>query len=266
MSSESQVSIYNSFYGKFQKKLKKATYLKSLFISLYEINYMAKYDIFFDDLARIKNAPVKAFTESALEDVDSRFYTDSCSSSGKFHPPEDNGFGGLVRHVKKGIVVIEQFARRAVFSDMEKDIALSAFLLHDSCKNGIVWGKDTDYTHGYVASEWLKQFELDDVFAKESLLDAVRYHMAPWVYRHTPWAKETFTKQEMQENMEEMQRALTNPSRVELAVREADYWSSRKEMSYLPGANVVGVHDMPPEEVAKKYGLSVENGVLFVKK
>jgi hypothetical protein len=227
---------------------------------------MAKYDIFLDDLTKIKDASIKTFTESALEAVDSRFYTDSCSSSGKNHPPEDNGVGGVVRHVKKGVVVIEQFARRAVFSDLEKDIALSAYLLHDSCKNGVVWGKDTDYTHGYLASEWLKQFELNDAFAKETLLDAVRYHMAPWTYRHTPWAKESFTKQEMQENIAELHRALTNPTRIELAVREADYWSSRKEMSYLPGANIVGVHDDPPEDLAKKYGLGVENGLLFPNK
>ncbi|MFA5887704.1 MAG: hypothetical protein WC852_03265 [Candidatus Nanoarchaeia archaeon] len=227
---------------------------------------MAKYNIFLDDLTKIKDASVRTFTESALDAVDDRFYTDSCSSSGKFHPPEDNGLGGVVRHVKKGIVVVEQFARRAMFSDMEKDIALSAYLLHDSCKNGVVWGKDTDYTHGYIASEWLKQFELNDAFAKESLLDAVRYHMAPWVYRHTPWAKESFTKQEMQENIAELHRALTNPSRIELAVREADYWSSRKEMSYLPGANIVGVHDAPPEDLAKKYGLVVENGLLVPNK
>ena len=90
--------------------------------------------------------------------------------------------------------------------------------------------------------------------------------MAPWTYRHTPWAKESFTKQEMQENIAELHRALTNPTRIELAVREADYWSSRKEMSYLPGANIVGVHDAPPEDLAKKYGLGVENGLLFPNK
>lgn len=37
-------------------------------------------------------------------------------------------------------------------------------------------------------------------------------------------------------------------------------------MSYLPGANIVGVHDAPSEELAKKYGLGVENGILVAKK
>lgn len=227
---------------------------------------MAKYDTFLEDLAKIKDNNIRTFTESVLEAVDDKFYTEPCSSSGRFHPPEDNGVGGVVRHVKKGVVVVEQFARRAMFSDMEKDIALSAYLLHDTCKNGIQWGKDTDYTHGYIASEWLKQFKLEDKFAKESLLDAVRYHMAPWAFRHTPWAKESFTKQEMQENIAELHRALTNPTRIELAVREADYWSSREGMSYLPGANIVGVHDAPSEDIAKKYGLCVENGIIITKK
>lgn len=35
---------------------------------------MAKYSIFLDDLARIKDASIKSFTESALEAVDDRFY------------------------------------------------------------------------------------------------------------------------------------------------------------------------------------------------
>lgn len=224
---------------------------------------MAKYSIFLDDLAKIKDASIRTFTELALEAVDDNFYTAPCSSSNKYHPPEDNGVGGVVRHVKKGIVVVEQFARRAMFSQMEKDIALSAFLLHDSCKNGVVWQKDTDYTHGYLASEWLKQFELKDAFAKESLLDAVRYHMAPWVYRHVPWSRGdngTFTRKELEDNMFEMHRALTNPSRVELAVQHADFWASRTEMSFLPGVNITEVHDAPSGQLARweeKFGISL---------
>ncbi len=216
---------------------------------------MAKYDIFVEDLAKIKSKAIREFTEQALDAVDDNFYTEPCSSSGKFHPPEDQGVGGIVRHVKKGLEVIAQFGRRVLFSETELDIAMSAFILHDSCKNGVVWGKDTDYAHGYIASEWLKQFKLDEAFVKESLLDAVRYHMAPWAYRHTPWAKETFTKQEMNENIAELHRALTQPTRVEVAVREADYWSSRKNMSYLPGMNILGVHDAPDEELVKRYGI-----------
>ncbi|MDD4877794.1 MAG: hypothetical protein PHO02_02025 [Candidatus Nanoarchaeia archaeon] len=235
---------------------------------------MAKYDIFLDELGKIKDIDIWQFTLSALEAVDDKFYTEPASSSGKYHPPEDNGIGGLVRHVKKGVIVVEEFARRALFSDMEKDISISAFLLHDSCKDGVVWKGHTDYTHGYIAYEWLQQFKLEDAFAKEVLTSAVRFHMAPWVYRHPPFSQDTFTKKEMLENMEEMQRALTNPSRVELAVQHADYWSSRKEMSYLPGAKIVAVHDMTPEDMAKcspevlakRYGLAVENGVLVPSK
>lgn len=222
---------------------------------------MKKYEIFLEDLAKIKDKDIRKFTKEALEAADENYFTAPASSSGKYHPPEDNGESGLVRHIKKGLVVIEQFARRAVFSETELNIAYSAYILHDSCKDGIVWGEKTDYTHGYIASEWLKQFKLNDKFAKESLLKAVRYHMAPWVYRHTPWKQETFTQQQMNENVAELQRALTQPSRVELAVREADYWSSRKDMSYLPEANIVGAHDAPTKELIKKYNLASERGI-----
>lgn len=229
---------------------------------------MAKYDIFLDDLAKIKDANVRSFTESALEAVDDNFYTAPSSASGKYHPPEDKGMGGVVRHVKKGVYVVERYARRAMFSDMERDIALSAYILLDTCKNGVVWGKDTDYTHGYLAFEWLQQFKLEDAFAKEVLTNAVRFHMAPWVYRHVPWSRGEsgmFTRKEMEDNMAEMHRALTQPTKIELAVRDADYWAAQEGMSYLPGASIIGRHDAP-EELAKRYGLEVEDGVLVTKK
>lgn len=224
---------------------------------------MAKYDILAEELDKIQDLFIRAFTKEALEATDDKFYSYSCSSTGVRHPPEDNKKGGIMRHVKKGVVVIEQFARRAAFSPLELDIALSAFILHDTCKNGIKWSEKTNWAHGYVGAKWLGQFGLDDnPVVKETILNAIRYHMAPWVYRHVPWEHDTFTQQQVKENWEEMQRALTCPSRIELAVREADYWSSREEMSYLPGVPIIGPHDMPPEEVAKKYLLKVENGRL----
>ena len=226
---------------------------------------MIKYGLLLPDLGKIKSKDIKNFTEAALEAADPKYFTEACSSSGKHHPPEDQGLGGIVRHLKKGLAIVEQFARRALFSETEFDMAYSAFLLHDSCKNGIKWGDDTDYAHGYVAYEWLKRFRLENKFAKEQILDAVRYHMAPWAYRHVPWEHESFTKEQMNENIAELQRALTHPSRIELAVREADYWSSRKQISFLPGVNVIMPHDRPPEELAKGYMLDNDGPLLFTK-
>lgn len=216
------------------------------------------------EIQKIKSPTIRKFVEQALLEADPMFWKVPCSSSGKYHPPEDQIEGGLIVHIQKGVAVIEQFARRALFSEIELDAAIAAYLIHDICKDGVPpWGKHTDYTHGLLASKWLEQFSLHDRVVKTMILDAVRYHMAPWCYAVDPFKDRQYTKEEMMANINELQRALTNPSRVELAVREADYWSSRETMSFMPGKSIVfdpRVHDTPEEWLdilAKDYGLKV---------
>lgn len=205
------------------------------------------------EILKIRSTDIAWFTSSSLPEVDRKFWTAPASSSGKFHPPEDNGEGGLVRHVIKGVAVIEQFARRAMFSERESDMAISAFLLHDTCKDGVVWTGKTDLTHGLIAARWLEQFELADKTAKAEIQRAVRFHMSPWCYAVNPFEDRSYTKEEMQANLEEMKGAMF-PGRIELAIREADYWASRGEMSFLPGKTIMfdgRRHDTPEEWLAQ---------------
>lgn len=211
------------------------------------------------EVQKIESKDIRKFVEEALAKADPKFWESPSSSSGKRHPPEDNGKGGLIRHIQKGVVVVEQFARRASFSPREIDMALTGIILHDICKNGVPWREETNSIHGFIASQWLEQFELKDETAKRMILDAIRYHMAPWCHIINPFEDRVYSKQEMMKNLEELRRALTNPGRIELAVREGDYWSSRQNMSFLPGVCAAipkdEVHDSPeesPEKTSKK--------------
>jgi hypothetical protein len=225
-------------------------------------------DMLSEQIEKIGSDKVKRFVLLALMEVDPKFWIAPCSSTGKYHPPEDNGIGGIIRHLIKGTAVVEQFARRANFSPLEQDLAIASYLLHDICKDGMPWGEYTDYTHGLIAYNWLQQFRLDDEYAKQTILEGVRYHMAPWCYAVSPFRKEgNFTKDEMLANIAELTRALVAPSRVELAVREADYWSSRETMSYMPGYTIVQdkrviggkmVHDSPKKWLEQLSGLSAK--------
>ena len=212
-----------------------------------------------NELKKIKSIEVKNFIETALNNANPKFWEAPASSSGKYHPYEDLGKGGLVRHIQKGVAVIEQYARRALFSEYESDLAIGAFLVHDIKKNGISWGEKTDYTHGIIGSEWLKQFEMDDQTGKQMILNAVRYHMTPWCWVVPPFENRLYTKKEMNDNLAELTRALVSPSRIELAVREGDYWSSRQSMSFLPGKSIVydpRVHDSPKEWINELYKIN----------
>lgn len=194
--------------------------------------------LFLAEAEAIKSTDIRRFTLEALDAVDPRFWTIPSSSSGRYHPPEDQGEGGLVRHVIKAVTVAQQESRRFNLTKEEEDMAVAAALLHDTCKNGIPWGEATDFTHGLVAARWLEQFELDNQTIKQGIISAVRYHMAPWCYAINPYEDRPYTGHEMRQNLDELGRALTQPSRVEMVVRNADYWSSRRDISFLPGVSV----------------------------
>jgi len=206
--------------------------------------------ILYEEVSKIEDPKIKLFTETALENADPEFWTASCSGTGKHHPPEDQGIGGLQRHLVKATIIARQFARRAMFSDHETDMAVAATILHDIQKNGIPWGESTYYAHGIIGAEWLEQFPLADPTGKREILDAVKFHMAPWHYVHNPRGKDIFTQEEMLDNLNGMVRALLYPRRIELAVREGDYWGSREDASFYPGQTVIydaRVHDSPEE-------------------
>jgi len=201
------------------------------------------------EIEKIEISSIREFTERALLNADPNFWIVPSSSTKKHHPPEDNIYSGLVNgHIKKGVIVVEEYGRRAGFDQLEKAMAISAFLLHDINKNGVPWGKHTNRTHGFISSNWLKQFVCRNEMAKEIIVDAVRFHMAPWCYVVNPFENRKYSGEEMRKNLEELQRALVSPGRIELAVREADYWSSRDGISFLPGVSALDglkVHDAP---------------------
>ena len=197
------------------------------------------------ELNLIRSSAIRRFTKEVLDNVDEKFWTAPSSSSGNYHPPEDNVKGGLVNHVKKAVVVGQDYARRALFSQKELDMLISSILLHDTCKNGIEWGERTSCIHGFLAYNWLDQFKLNNRTEKEMIKNAVRYHMFPWCYVVSPQEKDSYSKEDIQDNLREFQRA-SYPSRIEKAVQEADYFSSRENISFLPDKPIIHQrHDSP---------------------
>jgi len=201
------------------------------------------------EVRKIKDSDVMSFVKYALDNADKNFWTSPCSSSGKFHPPEDQGGGGLIRHLVKASAVTEQFSQRAQFTEYELDLARAATLLHDICKNGNPWGEKTDYSHGIIGAEYLQHFDLKDKTGKQIIVDAVRYHMAPWItilspekhalfFRKEGKEEKVFSINEMDRQIIEIKRGLMPHSIIEKCVQEADYWASRNSMSFYPGVNV----------------------------
>jgi len=178
--------------------------------------FFAKLDLY-GEAHFIEDKSIKDFVFAVLDVADPRFWTDPSSSSGKWHPPEDQGEGGIIRHELKAIEVAKELSRYYNLDQKEMDMTLAATILHDINKNGVPWKDKTDYEHGLITYNLLEKFKLEDKEVKETIRNAVRYHMWKWCQPES-----------------ELERAL-KPNKIENIVQLADYIASRKGISFMPG-------------------------------
>ena len=172
----------------------------------------------FDDcLKLIKDKEIRKFVRKALRKADPKFWTEPCSSSGKYHPPENQVRGGVVVHSRKAVQVdVALFRFFGIQDQLVKDKVIGATILHDVCKYGMPWGERTDYTHGHIAAKWLRQFMPKEAATNiEDVLDLIANHMAIW---NQPEPTPAVTKDNICGQKEIMH----------LIVQLADYWASRK--------------------------------------
>ena len=97
-----------------------------------------KNEIFKNELNYIDDNVLRKFIVYCLENAPDYFYTVPASSSGKYHPTQDLGEGGLIRHTKAVVQVAMDLIRSEQFKIEgidEKDDIISACILHDIIKN-----------------------------------------------------------------------------------------------------------------------------------
>ncbi len=184
---------------------------------------------FGDCLELIKTEKIRQFVEKALAKAPKEFWTAPCSSSGKYHPPEDQVEGGTIVHTRKGIQVILSLYRFfGITEQLMKDKLVGGFILHDIKKCGEPWGEKTDYEHGLIAYRWLLAIHkpLNKqvlVFADRDILDVielVRNHMGIWSQpKPTPAL--------------EIGQEVDEKSIWHLIIQLADYWGSRKWCPFI---------------------------------
>lgn len=179
--------------------------------------------IFTYELNHIKDEKIREFTERALEIAPEYFWKIPASSTGKFHPQYALGEGGLCRHVKSAVRIAIQLLQLKMFcySDIQKDIIISALLLHDCAKSNIPQQKYTAHEHPLVICDYILQHKdicnILDEKTLNTLLDCIRSHMGSWTTNK-------FSKIILPEPKTSMQKF----------VHMADYLASRKciEMNF----------------------------------
>jgi putative nucleotidyltransferase with HDIG domain len=173
----------------------------------------------YTQLKEIQDNEIRNFVKEVLDHAPEGFWHTPCSGTGKYHPPENQGDAGLIRHLLKCVVTAKDLCRYFGLNQEDTDIVLAATILHDIKKNGEPWGESTDMEHGLIGAKFLDKFELREP-AKTEIKNCVRYHLS------------RFTR-----TREDVERA-SNPTQKELIVQMTDLFCSRKYASWLPDINV----------------------------
>lgn len=174
------------------------SHLKDLYIIKKQINGHGKnmkednkyYQMMADEIKTIRDYNTMTFASQLLDVIPEYFFTVPASSSGKYHPENDLGEGGLVRHsisvkrILEHLLVLEGYF---TFTNKEKELLKVAALFHDCMKSGTQSdyeaNEHTKFLHPIFASAFIlvqaatTSFSYDDAMF---IADAIASHMGQW--------------------------------------------------------------------------------------
>lgn len=82
----------------------------------------------------IKNKKLKSAVTKCISDREDMLKMLPASLTGKHHPPDERGPGGVVRHLKRVVWFVNNVADTLELDSWERDVLIASALLHDiSC-------------------------------------------------------------------------------------------------------------------------------------
>lgn len=127
----------------------------------------------------IKTDSIKNVVLNTISKIPEYFYTVPSSSSGKYHPEDELGSDGLVRHTLKCIKVIDILGRRFDFTQYQFDLVTASLLLHDCCKNGFENSGHTEHAHPLYAARLVREANPKS-FVAWRIASLIKTHMGKW--------------------------------------------------------------------------------------
>lgn len=161
---------------------------------------------FANEIKWIQNKDIRRFAIEMIAMLPDYFFVIPASSTGKYHPEYSLGEGGLVRHTKSAVLFaktlldLEMFdiqwngdnelPWKVKFTDEERDIIITALLLHDGVKHGLNGSVHTVSTHPTDMVEFIKSNEKicktimgesgEEDELLETICDCIASHMGEW--------------------------------------------------------------------------------------
>ena len=148
------------------------------------------YMLMLEEIETLQNDDNRRFARRLLDTVPDYFFSVPASSSGKYHPKNDLGDGGLVRHsicVARMLDHLLEPRGYFDFSDEQKELLKVAALFHDCFKSGTQddyeKSKHTKFLHPLYAANHIMTTAITGGFSYEKALfiyNTVISHMGQW--------------------------------------------------------------------------------------
>jgi len=143
-------------------------------------------ELFKEELSLIARKDIRDFTKAVLEAAPDYIFEDCpSSSSGKYHPIDEQGPDGNNLHVKKVFAVAYELSR-GLDCEYHRDQICAAALLHDLLKQGKAKSGHTVRNHPKLAADLIAEVykeKFKDKIDRDSVViiyNAVRHHYGPW--------------------------------------------------------------------------------------
>lgn len=167
-----------------------------------------------NELNLIQNLAIREWTKKTLENAPEYFWKAQASSTGKYHPACTIKEGGLITHVKRAVYIVDRLSTGWGLNEIQRDIVISATILHDIAKVGNPTVAKTTYddylNHPLNAEKYFAKVE-KETNVVNVINQCIKNHMGLW----TP---------------DSIKKAIEDYSLLELIVYTADYLATTKDL------------------------------------
>jgi len=143
-----------------------------------------KINTFEEELKLIFDDDVREFTKLCVAGAPDYLFIDCpASSTGKYHPVSELGPDGTILHTKKVFTLAYELCR-GLDCEQNRDEILSACIIHDLRKQGLVKSGHTTRNHPDLASKLVEEVQRDTMLLNDVSFNLIRnmvgYHYGLW--------------------------------------------------------------------------------------
>jgi len=137
----------------------------------------------YDLMGTIKDNSIRSWTMSFMTRSPQAFWDKPASSTGKYHKEDENGVGGQIVHTLRVCAIVEHLVRMDNIGELNRDILISAAILHDICKYGMEGQSEHTLSEHpqLVKSLWEKNLlVLPKCEYDRKIIDTILQHSGRW--------------------------------------------------------------------------------------